>query len=278
MFTADTTLNFLQCPTHNATGQTRIQSVATVKGSQYSIGETPTNNGNISVETVISADSPSSHYPSEHDTEKISTGDVFLFTPIELLKINFNVVKPSITASDSDNYGPIYWRYSVNAAVKSVDLKLIQNWPIEFRLSIPTEVTGQAGAGIKIGCIRYEATGAMFDGEVEPFDIDFKIDLDWEIMQIVFVSKIKNIKGKNFNFRTFPQLDFPVSEIIDFILARASEFIITEQADKMLNVTRIPIANLNILNRFAQIRQKHLAGETDQDGNVTIGVELLQHL
>lgn len=278
MFTADTTLNFLQCPTYNATGQTRVESVAKVDGNPgtYAIGETPTNGGEISVETNVSEGSPSSSYPVKHNTEKISTGDVFLFTPIELLKVNFDIVKPSVTASDSNNFGPIYWRYSVTAAVKSIALNLIRNWPIEFRLSTPTEVTGQAGAGVKIGCIRYEAAGAMFDGEVEPFDINFKIDLDWDSMQIIFVSRIENIKGKNFSFRTFPKLDFPVSEIIDFILGRAAEFVITEQADKILNVTRIPIANLNILNRFAKIRQKYLAGETDVDGNVTIGVELLQ--
>lgn len=278
MFTADTTLNFLQCPTYNATGQTRVQSVAKVDGNPtaYTIGETPTADGKISVETVLSEGSPSSNYPVEHNTERISTGDVFLFTPIELLKVNFDIVKPSVTASDSDNFGPIYWRYSVTAAVKSIALNLIRNWPIEFRLSIPTEVTGQAGAGVKIGCIRYEAAGAMFDGEVEPFDVSFKIDLDWESMQVIFLSKIENIKGKNFSFRTFPKLDFPISEIIDFILGRAAEYVITEQADKILNVTRIPIANLNILNKFAKIRQKHLAGETDGDGNVTIGVELLQ--
>lgn len=277
MFTADSTLNFQQCPTYNSTGQTRLQSIAKVDGNPiaYAIGETPTIDGKISVETVLSEDSPSSNYPVEHDTERISTGDVFLYTPIELLKVNFDFVKPSVTASDSDNFGPIYWRYSVTAAVSRIDLSLIRSWPIEFRLSIPTEVTGQAGAGIKIGCIRYEAAGAMFDGVVDPFDVNFKIDLDWESMQVIFVSRIENIKGKDFSFRTFPKLLFPISEIIDFILGRAAEYVITDQAEKILNVTRIPIANLNILNKFAKIRQRHLAGETDDNGNVTIGIELL---
>jgi hypothetical protein len=280
MFTAESTLNFLQCPAYNAIGQTSVESTAKIenKTTEYQIGEAPTNEGKIIVESKINDTSESLNYPAIHQsdqrTERISEADVFLFTPIEMLKANFDIVKPSVTASDFDNFGPIYWRYSVTASVQSINLSLINNWPIEFRLSIPTEVTGQAGAGVKIGCIRHEAAGAMFDGKIEPFDVNFKIDLDPRTMQVIFVSKIENIKGKNFYFRTFPKLKFPITEIIDFILARAAEYVITEQADKILNVTRIPIANLNILNKFAQISQNNLAGETDTNGNVTIGIKL----
>ncbi len=278
MFTADSSINFSNCPTYNATGQTKVTSFSKVQGKTnvYTIGETPKNEAKILVETNINDNSETLKYPTKSNPENISTGDVFLFTPIELLRVNFNEVKPALTVSESDNFGPIYWRYSVTASVKSIGLNLINNWPIEFRLSIPTEVTGQAGAGIKIGCIRYEALGAMFDGKVKPFDINFKIHLDWQSMQIVFISKIENIKGINFSFRTFPSLEFPISEILDFILARAAEYLITNQADKMLNVTRIPIANLGILEKFAKIRQNSLAGATDAIGNVTMGVELIQ--
>jgi hypothetical protein len=275
MFTADSQINFSNCPTFNATGQTQVTSNSKFEGIDdvtYRIGEAPKDK-NLIVETSIDETSPTLHYPVENNTERISTGDIFLFTPIDLLRVNFDIVKPSVTASDTDNFGPIYWRYSVNAAVKSIALNLVNIWPIEFRLSLPTEVTGQAGAGIKIGCIRYEAAGAMFDGEVDPFDINFKIYLDWASRQIVFISKIENIKGRNFSFRTFPSLEFPISEIIDFILGRASEYVITEQAGKILNVTRIPIANLDIINKFAEIIPNALAGETDAIGNVTMGVK-----
>lgn len=278
MFTANSSIDFMQCPIYNATGKTSVESKSKVNGNPnpVPIGAEPTNDGKITVETTITKDSENLKYPVNNDkeSERYSTGDVFLFTPIELLKINFNVVKPAVTASDSGKFGLIRWGYSVTASIKELRLNLIKSWPIEFRLSIPAEVTGQARAGVKLGCIRYEAVGAMFDGLINPFDINFKIDLDWASMQIVFISKIENIKGTNFSFRTFPGLKFPISQIIDFILGRAAEFIITEQADRILNVTRIPIANLNILNRFAKIRQNHLAGETDSNGNVTIGVEL----
>ncbi len=274
MFTADSSINFNNCPTFNATGRTQVNSVSKVNGDYneiYSIGEAP-ENSNLVVETTIDENSSTLHYPVENNVEKITTADIFLFTPIDLLRVNFDIVKPSVTASDSGGFGPVYWRYSLTAAVRNIELDLINTWPIEFRLSLPTEVTGQAGAGIKIGCIRYEALGAMFDGQVDPFDINFKIYLDWESKQIVFISKIENIKGHDFNFRTFPDLSFPINTIVDFILARASENVITEQAGKVLNVTRIPIANLDLMNKFATLVNA-LAGESDGVGNVTMGVK-----
>jgi len=275
MFTADSSVNFNNCPTFNATGRTQVNSVSKVMngdGTNYTIGNAP-EHSNLIVETTIDQNSQTLHYPvDDGNIEKISTGDIFLFTPINLLRVNFDVVKPSVTASDNGSFGPVYWHYSVTAAVKSINLDLTSSWPIEFKLSLPTEVTGQAGAGIKIGCIRYEALGAMFDGQVDPFDISFKIYLDWGSKQIVFISKIENIKGHDFHFRTFPDLSFPISNIIDSILAKASENVITEQAGKILNVTRIPIANLDLVNRFATLVNA-LAGESDGLGNVTMGVK-----
>ena len=278
MFTADSSLNFSNCPTYNPSGQTQIKSIVKDNdGNKYTIGELQGDKSDVVVETEIDPDSPSMDYPvgngDDDGTERLRTGDVFLFTPIDLLRINFDVVKPSINASDSGRFGPIYWRYSVTAAVQKIALKLIRKWPMEFRLSVPTLVFGQAGAGVKIGCIRYEALGAMFDGEVNPLDINFKIYLDWSRMQIVFVSKIESVKGKNFRFRSFPRLRFPISEIIDFILGEASKYVVEQQADKVLTVTRIPIANLKILEKVASIIPRALAGETDSDGNVTMGVK-----
>ncbi|MBB6329626.1 hypothetical protein HNP24_000576 [Chryseobacterium sediminis] len=278
MFTADSSINFNNCPTFNATGRTQVNSVSKVKNidNVYTIGNAP-KNSNLIVETTIDQSSQTLHYPVEDNIEKTETGDIFLFTPINLLRVNFDVVKPSVTASDSGSFGPVYWHYSLTAAVKSLNLELSSSWPIEFKLSLPTEVTGQAGAGIKIGCIRYEALGAMFDGQVDPFDISFKIYLDWGSKQIVFISKIEEIKGHDFNFRTFPDLSFPISNIVDSILAKASENVITEQAGKILNVTRIPIANLDLINRFATL-DNTLAGASDGLGNVTMGVKFKNKL
>lgn len=273
MFTASSQLDFTNCPTYNASGQTRVISTNPKSITDAQPGET--NNSEITIESGIDPTSGTLQYPTlgGGETEQIHNGDIFLFTPIELLRINFDVVKPSVTASDSGRYGPIRWRYSVTAAAKIITLTLINSWPIEFRLSVPCDVTGQAGAGVKIGCVRHEVIGAMFNGSVIPFDINFKICLDWSRRQIVFISKIENIKGVDFQFHTHPRLRFPISEVIDVILGKAADFVITKQAGRMLNITRIPIANLDILKNIAELTRNEMAGISDIDGNVTMGVK-----
>jgi hypothetical protein len=231
----------------------------------------------VTVEVGIDPTSNTTQYPIRNNEgsgpERIRTADVFLFTPIQLLEVNFKQVKPSVTASDKGKVGPVRWRYSVTAALTSFHLKLIDPWPIEFEMSLPFEITGQAAAGVKIGCINYEAVGAMFHGDVDPFKIRFKIELDWRSRQIVFVSKIHDIKAHGFQFSTFPQMDFPLTQILDYILARAAEFVVSKQADRILNITRIPIADLRIMEKIAEIVPNALAGETDTKGNATMGLK-----
>jgi hypothetical protein len=266
MFSANSSLILNTCPIYNSEGQTYV------KPPIVTTGQTP---GDIVVETEIDNNSPTIQYPVGEDrTDQIRMGELFLYTPLKLLEHNFGIVKPSVTASDKGKYGPISWRYSVTAAVKSITLQLVKPWPIEFRLMVPFEVTGQAGAGVKIGCVRYEATGAMFDGEVDPFNILFKIYLDQPSRQIVFVSKIEKIKAVDFRFSTFPRLDFPISEVLDVILGKASEFVIKKQSGRILNITRIPIANLDLVSRVAEIQPNVLAGESDAEGNITMGIKL----
>lgn len=277
MLTATSKLNFAQCPKYNSSGDTN--TITTTTTETKTSGDTeytkwPT------VETEIDPTSRSLQYEHENEIEgmeRISTSDLFLFTPAKLLQFNFSVVKPSITASDSGRKGPIYWRYSVTNALKSISLNLNRLWPLEFKLDLPSEVTGQAGAGVKIGCIRYEAIGAMFDGIIEPFEVFFFIYFDWKRKEIVFESKLGKVKAKNFSFRTFPRMDFPLSEILDFILARVAEFIIKDKSNDMLNVTRISIANFGILQDVGLLRNV-MSGYSDKmsggsGDDVTIGVE-----
>ena len=275
MVTADTSLNFNTCPVYNSKGSTKVTSFASADGKKYKIGEVPKEASEIFVSSKVDDISESTEYPpgTENNYENTSEAHVFLFTPLELLRFNFEEVRPAINKSESGYFGPIHWRYSVTAALKRMNLSLENIWPIEFKLSLPNDVTGQAGAGIKIGCIRYEAFGAMFDGEIDPFDINFKIHLDWARKQIVFVSKISSVNAKNFRFRTFPRADFPLSEILDLILALATEYVIEDEAESMLNVTRIPIAKLDLLEKVAELMPNTLGGVTDTAGNATMGVK-----
>ncbi|MBY8977402.1 hypothetical protein KHP62_16430 [Rhodobacteraceae bacterium NNCM2] len=159
------------------------------------------------------------------------------------------------------------------AALDSFDLILNQVWPIEFYLEVPLIAHGQAGAGVKIGCVRYEAFGAMFDGKVNPLTIAFKFSFDYSRRMLFFNSRVHEIKAKNFSFRTFPRMEFPLSEVVDYVLARVSESLVVSQATKILRKTRIPIADFSILEETGELIN-NFAGTSDPDENVTVGVSV----
>ncbi len=278
MLTATSALDLSHCPTSPVSGTIRtIANVAELSPDQIvGSANSDADEKKHVVNVRIDGDSPSNQYPPGHhaEPERLNSGDVFLFTPLLLLEQNFNgIIKPSITASDTGFFGPIYWRYSLTAATQKVLLNVFPTWPIRFTIDAPVDVTAQCGAGIKIGCIRYEAAGAMADGEVNPLQIEFRINLDVPRLELVFESRISDIQGKNFSFKTFPKAEFPVSEILDFLLARIAEVAITGQAGRILNTTRIPLAQFGVLTRIAPLIGG-LAGISDENGNVTMGAKL----
>ena len=85
----------------------------------------------------------------------------------------------------------------------------------------------------------------------------------------MFESKISQIKGHNFEFKT-KLLDFPLDKIVEVILSAAAKRVVNNQAEKILSVTRIPIANLNLLESIADLKEG-LAGYADGKGNATMG-------
>lgn len=281
MLTATSELDFSHCPTSPFSGSIRTTATSTAteawSGHEGKTTQPKRTEEDVFVNVSVDDDSPSNQYPPGPPVpEKLHQGDVFLFTPITLLQQNFNgVVKPSITASDTGSFGPIYWRYSLTAALKQqgFSLKVFPTWPIRFTIDAPVDVTAQCGAGIKIGCVRYEAAGAMADGSVDPLQIEFRINLDVPRLELVFESRIADIQGKDFSFRTFPEAEFPVSQILDFLLARIAEVAITGQAGRILNTTRIPLARFGVLKRVADL-VNGLAGVSDGAGNVTMGAKL----
>lgn len=283
MLTATSELDFSHCPTSPFSGSIRTTATSTSTATEAWSGhegktkQPKRTKEDVFVNVGVDDDSPSNQYPPGPPVpEKLHQGDVFLFTPITLIQQNFNgVVKPSITASDTGSFGPIYWRYSLTAALKQqgFSLKVFPTWPIRFTIDAPVDVTAQCGAGIKIGCVRYEAAGAMADGSVDPLQIEFRINLDVPRLELVFESRIADIQGKDFSFRTFPEAEFPVSQILDFLLARIAEAAITGQAGRILNTTRIPLARFGVLKRVADL-VNGLAGVSDGAGNVTMGAKL----
>lgn len=266
-FSASGVLNIQQCAFKGSKNEIAVTASA-------SATTTSANNTNNVSATVTSDDSVWNQYvkPIERTTE-IDRHDLFVYIPSVSYKIPFeSVVKPAVNFRDRGSIGPIYWRWSASAALKSLGISINSvNGDPSIILSAPNYVEGQAGAGVKIGCIRYEAAGAMCDGEVDPLDIEFTISIDLKVPAIIFVSRIKNAVGKNFSFRTFPKMDFPLSEILDFLLARIAETLITSQTGKFLNTTRITLADFSIFRDISGVAN-NLAYHQDNDGNLTAGV------
>ena len=267
MFSASSSLNFGPCPVDPVAGSIRLEDLP-----DSPIGQTGDHNDDLRISVVVSESSPAIHYRSDAEPLKLNEGQVFLYIPIQLLNVNFDgVIKPAVKISDRSSWGPFYYRWEITPSLKGqVNLSRTNLWPITFRLQAPLEVSGQAGAGVKIGSVRYEAVAMMFEGDVDPFDIEFRVMLDWPRREISFESRIERINAHDFYFTTMP-LDFPVNKIVDVILSGAAKTIVNEQAEKILSVTRIPIANLQLLEEVADL-DRGLAGYSDSHGNATMGV------
>ena len=265
MFTASSSLAFQECPIAPVTGTVRLDSSVS-------------NASTSSIDIQVQQSSPALQYPSKNTYEdrskemKSQVGHVFLHTPTHLLNVNLSdMIRPAIKIANRGRWGPFYYRWEVTPSLmREVSVSLVDEWPVTFNVDAPLDVSGQAGAGMKIGSVRYEALGAVFTGIVEPFTIQFRIMLDWSRREIVFESKIEEIKGEGFRFTTSP-LDFPLGKIVDVILGEAAKRVVNAQAEKTLSVTRVSVANLNLLESVADL-QEGLAGHADSDGNVTMGV------
>ena len=54
-------------------------------------------------------------------------------------------------------------------------------------------------------------------------------------------------------FVTHASLEFPITEILDFLLGKAADYVISQQGDRIPNTMRIPIASLRILEDVAYL-------------------------
>jgi hypothetical protein len=187
--------------------------------------------------------------------------------------VNFDgALKPAVNTNDRRRHGPFFTHYSLTAALDGpLTLDLVRLWPIVFQLRTSLFTAGQAGAGIKIGSIWYEAIGARFTGRVN-LGVEFSISYDPRRRDIVFVSRVHEANAYDFFFQN--SLPWPLSGVANWILERAVEKLLPTLARQAVSVTRIPIAELGLLADVADLLPG-LAGHSDTStGNATFGVAL----
>ncbi|WP_353472346.1 hypothetical protein PVT71_13710 [Salipiger sp. H15] len=280
MFTATTSLNFGNCPSHKPAFSGAVQTWTTFDGAVVE----PLSASNVealealpealNVSGQISEGHPDYQWPVPLPNEEPSNvGHVFLFTPVNLLRANFDgVLKPAVNTNDRSRNGPFFTHYSLTAALDGqLDLNLVKPWPIVFRLTTGVFAAGQAGAGIKIGSIWHEAIGVQFDGRVH-LDVKFSISYDHRRRDIVFVSRVEHAKAHDFHFTN--SLPWPISSVAGWILEQVVKKLLPILSRQVVKTTRIPIAELGLLADVADLLPGMVGQSDPATGNATFGVAL----
>ncbi|SMR82692.1 hypothetical protein SAMN04488030_3053 [Aliiroseovarius halocynthiae] len=279
MFSASSTLNFDNCPSYKPSGGGGARARSAFDGNEITslstdqaerLGEDP---GALRVDGSIGDEHPDYNWPVPLPDAPMELGHVFLFTPVNLLRVNFDgALKPAVNTNDRRRHGPFFTHYSLTAALDGpLTLDLVRLWPIVFQLRTSLFTAGQAGAGIKIGSIWYEAIGARFTGRVN-LGVEFSISYDPRRKDIVFVSRVNEANAYDFFFAN--SLPWPLSSVANWILERVVEKLLPTLARRAVSVSRIPIAELGLLAEVADLLPG-LAGHSDTStGNATFGVAL----
>jgi hypothetical protein len=228
----------------------------------------------LNAELVANPEGVNGEYPPGMGSGGHSeSGDVFVYLPRVFVEHRFDgIIKPSATFSDAGSVGPIFWHYEgaiAPAPHAQLQISLEHFWPLEFKISLPLQAFGSAGAGVKIGCITYEAAGFAFNGLIDTFEVYFKAGLDILQEEIYFESRLGNIHSKPFQFNHWPQIEFPLDQIADLLLGYAAQALINGQAGRTLNVTRFSLVGFGLFRGFGQMVNA-LAAAGDRD-RVTVG-------
>lgn len=214
---------------------------------------------------------PNGRYPRERDTPHLSNADVFVHLPKTFVEKRFDgVAKPATGFNDDGRLGPIYWHYESAIVVQGVKLSMTSLWPLEFKLELPSIGTGVAGAGVKIGCIYYEAMGLAFNGRIDPLEIFFRVGQDTHTSELFFESRYGRVKAHGFQFHHWPNIKFPMDQVADFILARVVEMLISAKAGDVLNVSRFTLIDYAMLRGFGRMLNGMAAQKSSTA--VTVGV------
>lgn len=279
MFSASSSLNFSNCPAHKPSGGGGARAKSAFDGVEVAgldrgqVEDIAREPSRLKVSGSIGDDHPDYSWPVPLPDEQSDLGHIFLFTPVNLLRVNFDgALKPAVNTNDRRRHGPFFTHYSLTAALDgNLSLDLDTLWPIVFQLRTTLFTAGQAGAGIKIGSVWYEAIGARFTGRVD-LGVQFSISYDQRRRDIVFVSRVNEANAYDFFFQN--SLPWPLSAVANWILERVVEKLLPTLARRAVSVTRIPIAELGLLADVADLLPG-LAGHADNGtGNATFGVAL----
>jgi hypothetical protein len=224
------------------------------------------------VDGEMNPNDPNGRYPRGPERPRLPDADVFVHLPKVFVEKRFDgVTKPAAGFNDDGHFGPIYWHYESAIIVQPpLRLSLTGLWPLEFKIELPSKGVGVAGAGVKIGCVYFEATGLAFNGDIDPLEIFFRIGQDTGRGELFFESRFGAVSAHGFQFHHWPVSKFPIDQIADFILARVTEMLLAAKVGEILDVTRFSLVDYSLLRGFGKMLTG-MAAETSPAA-VTVGV------
>ncbi len=112
---------------------------------------------------------PIPHSPDERP-------QVFFFTPSSLEETHvFDPVMPAVAANDNGGAWGIYWEYFAHAGLKNFSFDRSGQ---SIAVDTSWDIRGHAGAGIKIGCIKWEVLGANIEGVIRSIKVTLHLEVD----------------------------------------------------------------------------------------------------
>lgn len=187
---------------------------------------------------------------------------VYYYQKKNILDYSFSRVKPSVTYSDRNSFGPIYWYYGITAALKSLTLSFQQVAPSAAKivLETPLRLLGQAGASIRIGCVDYRVLGVQCEGDIDPLRIaaaaGVTLSLNTATAEIFLTTTLEDARP---TLRWTTGFGFPFDQIatklINWIMRKEVRKFIGRPTD----VLRVPLSDfldlaLNYDHNYARIQ------------------------
>jgi hypothetical protein len=183
------------------------------------------------------------------DCHEVLTGlpDVLFYYPhdITLGSWTRSVIGPAIGAQDAGDFLLFEWHYAVAAILDSIDIQFdvakatitaISNW----------DVTGSAGAGVKIACIVEDIVDVDVRGTLGPLKVDLAPCIDTFNHVVYFRTTITFRADPNLTFDVESSLlPFPLNEISGAILNIIADHIYKPNMSVVMDLFSIKLVEMN---------------------------------
>ncbi len=197
---------------------------------------------------------------------------VYYYRKNILYDYTFGKVKPSVTYSDRNRFGPFRWYYAITAALSHLAIAFQQISPTTAKLTldVPLEMFGQAGASIRLGCVTYNVLNVACEGSVNPLTVEAEGGVNMNTHEVFLSTKLANANPR---LRWSTGFGFPFDQIatklINWILRKEFRKFIGRPTD----ILRVPLADISDVAISSDLQFGALGSDAKTD-SLLIGLHL----